>query len=48
MVTVSGSIAKIEFYDPQRAAAPGQSAVFYDKDGFTLGGCVILGSEKPA
>jgi len=48
LVTVSGSIAKIEFDDPQRAAAPGQSAVFYDEDGFTLGGCVILGSEKPA
>lgn len=40
-VRVSGTDAAIRFHEPQRAAAPGQSAVFYDADGFVLGGCEI-------
>lgn len=40
-VTVDGERARVEFSSPQRAVAPGQSAVFYDADGFVLGGCVI-------
>ncbi|HPE90481.1 MAG TPA: tRNA 2-thiouridine(34) synthase MnmA [Spirochaetia bacterium] len=41
LVTVDGEAARVEFASAQRAAAPGQSAVFYDADGFVLGGCVI-------
>jgi tRNA-specific 2-thiouridylase len=40
-VRVAGGNAVIEFAEAQRAAAPGQSAVFYDADGFVLGGCAI-------
>jgi len=41
--------ASIRFDDPQRAVAPGQSAVFYDDEGFVLGGCVIdRGIRLPA
>ncbi len=40
-VRVAGGNAVMEFAEPQRAAAPGQSAVFYDADGFVLGGCAI-------
>lgn len=47
-VTVTGTSASIVFDQPQRAAAPGQSAVFYDADGFVLGGCIIHGSARPA
>jgi len=39
--------AEIWFEDPQRAVAPGQSAVFYDQDGFVLGGCIIDSSFRP-
>ncbi|MDX9899424.1 MAG: tRNA 2-thiouridine(34) synthase MnmA [Spirochaetia bacterium] len=46
-ITTGGGIARVEFKEPQRAAAPGQSAVFYDSDGFVLGGCIIERSEKP-
>ena len=31
----------IAFDEPVRAAAPGQSAVFYDEDGFVIGGGII-------
>ena len=47
MVRISGKSARIDFDEPQRAAAPGQSAVFYDADGFVLGGCIIERSERP-
>ena len=47
LVSVSGKTARIDFDEPQRAAAPGQSAVFYDADGFALGGCIIESSERP-
>lgn len=40
-VTVRGSSGRVEFRTPQRAVAPGQSAVFYDEYGFVLGGGVI-------
>lgn len=46
-VRVDGGQARVDFFDAQRAVAPGQSAVFYDADGFVLGGCVIARSEKP-
>lgn len=46
-VSVAGTLSTIAFDEPQRAAAPGQSAVFYDADGFVLGGCVIQGSVRP-
>jgi len=47
-VRVQGEEAWIAFEEPQRAAAPGQSAVFYDDEGFVLGACVIASSERPA
>lgn len=40
-VKPSGDIAEIEFDEPVRAAAPGQSAVFYEGD-FLAGGGVII------
>jgi tRNA-specific 2-thiouridylase len=40
-ITVNGEQAILAFDQPQRAVAPGQSAVFYDDDGFVLGGCII-------
>jgi len=41
LVRVNAGSAIMEFAEPQRAAAPGQSAVFYDSEGFVLGGCAI-------
>ena len=37
---------RITFDRPVRAAAPGQSAVFYDEEDCVIGGGVITGSEK--
>ena len=34
-------IVKVHFAEPVRAAAPGQSAVFYDNDGCVIGGGII-------
>lgn len=40
-ITVDGTQARLVFDQAQRAVAPGQSAVFYDDEGFVLGGCII-------
>jgi tRNA-specific 2-thiouridylase len=40
-VTLDTSGVNVIFEEAQRAIAPGQSAVFYDSEGFVLGGCVI-------
>lgn len=45
-VLVRDGVATIDFAEPQRAAAPGQSAVFYSDDGYVLGGCIIEGGEN--
>jgi tRNA (5-methylaminomethyl-2-thiouridylate)-methyltransferase (EC 2.1.1.61) len=37
----SNGEARIEFEIPQRAVAPGQSAVLYSDDGLVLGGGII-------
>ncbi len=39
--TVNGSRLTVRLKEPQRGLAPGQSAVFYDKNGVVLGGGVI-------
>ncbi|HOX17201.1 MAG TPA: tRNA 2-thiouridine(34) synthase MnmA [Spirochaetales bacterium] len=39
-----GDFVRVLFETPQRAVAPGQSAVFYDTDGVLVGGAVI---ERP-
>ncbi len=45
-ILVSGGQAELAFEQPQRAVAPGQSAVFYDAEGFVLGACVIESGIK--
>jgi len=45
--TVRGGSARVLFHTPQRAVAPGQSAVFYDAEGFVLGGGVIERALRP-
>lgn len=42
-----GGKVDVRFDDPQRAVAPGQAAVFYDDEGFVLGGCTIAAGIKP-
>ena len=44
-VFVQDDIATLTFEIPQKGVAKGQSAVFYDKDGFVLGGGIIEGSK---
>ena len=39
-VTIDGETAKVCFSEPVRAAAPGQSAVFYDGDAIAFGGVI--------
>lgn len=39
----SGETVRIDFEKPVRAAAPGQSAVFYDEENCVIGGGIILG-----
>ncbi|MBR1472602.1 MAG: tRNA 2-thiouridine(34) synthase MnmA, partial [Lachnospiraceae bacterium] len=40
---LAGDRVHISFDAPVRAVTPGQSAVFYDEDGFVIGGGIILG-----
>lgn len=44
LVSVENGRADVAFDQPQRAIAPGQSAVFYGEDSFVLGACVIQGA----
>ena len=39
-------IVKVRFAEPVRAAAPGQSAVFYDDEGCILGGGIIYQAKQ--
>ena len=41
---IDDTTVKISFKDPVRAASPGQSAVFYDKEGCVIGGGIIIRS----
>ena len=43
-VTAEGGALAADFAEPVRAAAPGQSAVFY-RDGYVVGGGIILAAE---
>jgi tRNA-specific 2-thiouridylase len=43
LVTPLGDQARIEFDEPQRALAPGQAAVFYDRDRVIGGGAIAVG-----
>ena len=43
---IGDSLVRIGFEDPVRAAAPGQAAVFYDEDGYLIGGGVITTTER--
>lgn len=40
--------ASLRFFAPQKAIAAGQSAVFYDDEGYVLGGGIIRGTENAA
>ncbi len=43
-LTLSNGVARMRFYDAQRAVTPGQSAVFY-RDRVCLGGCIVDSAE---
>jgi tRNA-specific 2-thiouridylase len=45
-ILVAEGKAELRFEQPQRAVAPGQSAVFYDAEGFVLGACIIESGIK--
>lgn len=42
------STVSVKFLEPQSAVAAGQSAVFYDDNGYVLGGGIIKGAEDVA
>lgn len=44
----SADTAAIRFFSRQKAVAAGQSAVFYDNDGYVLGGGFIKGTQNAA
>lgn len=48
LLPLSGKTAEVRFAVPQKAVAAGQSAVFYDEQGFVLGGGFIRGEENGA
>ena len=41
LIPLEGHEVKLVFHTPQKAVAKGQSAVFYDENGFVLGGGII-------
>ena len=45
-VKIDGKTAKVRFSEPVRAAAPGQSAVFYDGDAIAFGGVIERGDAE--
>ncbi|MBO4285381.1 MAG: tRNA 2-thiouridine(34) synthase MnmA [Alphaproteobacteria bacterium] len=42
---LEGNMARLSFFEKQKAVALGQSAVFYDEDGFVLGGGFIAQAD---
>ena len=45
LIPQSDNTAEIRFYEKQKAVAAGQSAVFYDENGYVLGGAIIKGAK---
>jgi tRNA-specific 2-thiouridylase len=44
--TIENGLVEAVFDEPQRAATSGQGAVFYDEDGYVIGGGVIMRGYK--
>jgi len=42
------NLAKVHFFEKQKAVAAGQSVVFYDDEGYVLGGGIIKGTKDDA